>query len=199
MTPRCQPSPATTRIERAPTSGSVCDDLLRRRQDLGFFLLPLDVLAIELQRQLPHLLGQRLVVGEQQARRDVRRAHAAGGVDARREHEADVIAVDRLAGQAADVEQRAQADLVRPAGQQIEAELGDDAVLADQRHDVGERADRRDLDEAGQQLVAAGAAAERLHQLQRDADAGEILVRIGAVGRFGLITASAGGSSVSGS
>ena len=44
---------------------------------------------------------------------DVRRAHAAGGVDARRQHEADVIAVDRLAGQAGDVEQRAQADLVR--------------------------------------------------------------------------------------
>ena len=31
---------------------------------------------------------------------DVGRAHAAGGVDARRQHEADVIAVDRLAGQA---------------------------------------------------------------------------------------------------
>ena len=65
--------------------------------------------------------------------------------------------------------------------QQIETELRDDAVLADQRHDVGERADRRDLDEARHQLVAAGAAAERLHQLQRDADAGQVLVGIGAV------------------
>ena len=30
----------------------------------------------------------------------------------------------------------------------------------------------------GSQLVAPGAAAERLHQFQRDADAGEVLVRI---------------------
>ena len=95
----------------------------------------------------------------------------------------DVIAVDRLAGQARDVEQRPQADLVRASRQQIEPELGDDAVLADERHDVGQRADRGDLDEAGQPAVASGAAAERLHQLQRDADAGEVLVRIAAVVR----------------
>ena len=95
----------------------------------------------------------------------------------------DVIAVDRLAGEARHVEQRAQADLVRPARQQIEPELGDDAVLADQRHDVGERADRGDLDEARQPAVAAGAPAQRLHQLQRDADAGQVLVGIAAVVR----------------
>ena len=47
-----------------------------------------------------HFVGHRFVVGQQQPRGDVGRAHAAGGVDARREHEADVIAVDRLAGQA---------------------------------------------------------------------------------------------------
>ena len=88
--------------------------------------------------------------GQQQPRRDVGRAHAAGGVDARRHHEADVIAVDGLAGQAGGLEQRAQADLVRALGQHLQAELGDDAVLADQRHDVGERADRGDLDERRQ-------------------------------------------------
>ncbi len=37
------------------------------------------------------------------------------------------------------------------------------------------------LTKPGSQLVAAGAAAERLHQLQRDADAGEVLVGIRAV------------------
>ncbi len=30
----------------------------------------------------------------------------------------------------------------------------------------------------GSQLLAAGCAAQRLHQLQRDADAGQVLVRI---------------------
>ena len=52
----------------------------------------------------------------------------------------------------------------------------------------------------GSQLVAAGRAAERLHELQRDADAGQVLVGIASSrARFGLMTASAGGSSASGS
>ena len=52
----------------------------------------------------------------------------------------------------------------------------------------------------GSQLVCARLAAERLHELQRDADAGQVLVRIASSrARFGLMTASAGGSSASGS
>ena len=47
---------------------------------------------------------------------------------------------------------------MRPARQQVEAELGDDAVLADERHDVGQRADGGDLDEARQPAVAAASA-----------------------------------------
>ena len=78
-------------------------------------------------------------------------------------------------------EQRAQADLVRTLRQHLQSELGDDAVLADQRHDVGERADRRDLHERRQPRRLPRPRAERLHQLQRDADAGEVLVRIAAV------------------
>ena len=59
----------------------------------------------------------------------------------RRQDEPDVIAVDRLARETADVDQRAEADLVRPARQQIEAEFGDHAVLADEGDDIRERAD----------------------------------------------------------
>ena len=154
MTPRCQPSPATTSTERAPISGSVCTIFLAAATISASSSLPADVLAIELLRQRPRFVAHRFVARQQQPGRDVRRAHPAGGVHARRQHERDVIAVDGLAGQAGDVEQRAQADLVRPAGQQVEAELGDDAVLADERHDVGQRADRRDLDEPGQPAVA---------------------------------------------
>ena len=78
-------------------------------------------------------------------------------------------------------EQRAQADLVRALRQHVEAELRDDAILADERHDVGERADRRNLDERRQQPLAIALAAQRLHELQRHADAREILVGIVAI------------------
>ena len=37
------------------------------------------------------------------------------------------------------------------------------------------------LTNAGSHLLLPGARAERLHQLQRDADAGQVLVGIGAV------------------
>jgi hypothetical protein len=87
-------------------------------------------------------------------------------------------AVDGLPAQPADVDERSQANLVRSARQQLEPDFRDDPILADERHDVGQRADGGDLDEARQQMVAAGAPAQRLHQFQRDADAREILVRI---------------------
>ena len=64
-----------------------------------------------------------------------------------------------------------------PRESDCQAEAGDDAVLADERDDVGERAERRNLDEARQPLPFARARAQRLHELQRDADAGEVLVR----------------------
>ena len=120
---------------------------LRRRQNAGLFLLTLDVLAVELQGELPHFVGQRFVRREQQARRDIGAAHAAGGIHAGRQHERDVKAVDGLAGQAAHVQQRAQADFVGTARQQVEAELRDHAILADERHHVRQRADGGDLDE----------------------------------------------------
>ena len=143
MTPRCQPRPPTTRTLCAPTAGIGFDRLLGLRDEIGFFRLALQVLVAELLRERAGLVAHRFVGGEQQARGDVGRAHAPGGVDARRDHEADVIAVDRLAGESAGIEQRAQPDRVRPLGEGREAVPGDDPVLADERHDVGERADAR--------------------------------------------------------
>ena len=63
-----------------------------------------------------------------------------------------------LPSRPAGFEQRLQADRVRALRQPLETQLGDDAVLADQRHDVGDRADRGNLDERRQPLLAAGAA-----------------------------------------
>ena len=75
------------------------DHLLRGRENLGLFFLAADVLVVERHRQLAHLLGHGFIRGEQEARGQVGRAHAPGGVDARREEKGDVIAVDRLAAQ----------------------------------------------------------------------------------------------------
>ena len=49
------------------------------------------------------------------------------------------------------------------------------------RHDIGERSDRRDFHERRQHALAIAFPAERLNQLQRHADARQILVRIVAV------------------
>ena len=117
--------------------------LPRLGDDRGLFLLAARVLLVQLLGQLARLVRQRLVARQQQPRRDVRRAHAAGRVHPRRQAEADVVAVDALPGQAGRVDQRPQPDLVRAPAQQVQSELRDDAVLADERDDVGEGADAR--------------------------------------------------------
>ena len=100
MTPRCQPVAADDEhVVRA--DGRVgFDRLLRLADELGFLLLPPQVLVVQLLREPARFVGHRFVGGEQQPGRDVRAAHPAGGVDARRDHERDLVAVDCLAGEA---------------------------------------------------------------------------------------------------
>ncbi len=166
--------------------GVALHDLAGLGDDGGFLLLPAHVLCVELLGQSPCLIGQRIVGGQQETGRDVGGRHAAGRVDPRRQDEADVVAADALARQARHFQQRAQADLVRALREQVEPELGDDAVLPHQRYDVGQRAKGGDLHEGRQPGRLAGSAAERLHQLQRDADARKVLVRIRAVVALGV-------------
>ena len=157
------------------------DDLPGARKDRRLFFLPPDVLAVELPGQLLRLRGHRLVGRQQQPRGDIRARHPAGRIHPRRDLKRHVAAVDGLAGQSRHLDQRAQADLVRPLRQQVEAELRDDAVLAHERDDVGQRPDGRDLDEGRQQPLAIAFTTQGLHKLQRDADAREILVGIVAI------------------
>ena len=98
------------------------DRLLRLADELGLFLLAAQVLVVQLLRQPAGLLGHGFVGGEEQPRRDVRAAHAPGGVDARRDDERHLVAVDCLAGQPRGFEQRAEADGVRPTRQRFETE-----------------------------------------------------------------------------
>ncbi len=142
--------------------------------------------AARIHRELPDFLGHPLVGRQQQAGRQIRRAHATGRVDARRQQKRDVIAVDNLAPQSRNVQQRSQANLVRAAGEQIETEFGNHPVLPHQRHHVGERPNRRHLDESGQPALAPRTAAERLHQLERHTDTRQILVRVRAIVTLGI-------------
>ena len=162
------------------------DDLPRRSHDARFLFLSPGVLVVQLRRERPRDVHLVLVDREQQPSGDVRRAHPPGGVDARREHEPDVEPVERLPEQARRLEQGAQPDRVRAPREAFQTELGDDTVLADERDDVGHRADGGNLHERRQPLLAPFALAQRLHELERDADAGEVLVGVAAIVALGI-------------
>ena len=74
----------------------------------------------------------------------------------------------------------------RAPGQLLEPQLGDDPVLATQRHHVGHRTERRHLDEPRQPACVVGPLAQRLDKLEGNADAGEVLVRVWTIGTFGV-------------
>ena len=62
--------------------------------------------------------------------------------------------------------------------QQLEPVAREDAILAAQRRDVGDRRERDEIEQAiDEVLVAAHRARQRERELERDADRGEILVR----------------------
>ncbi len=82
-----------------------------------------------------------------------------------------------------------------PGGQHLEPKLGDDAVLAQQRHDVGQRADGRDLDERGSQLARPVRAHSACTSFSATPTPARFLSGYAQSWRFGLITASASGSS----
>ena len=113
ITPRCQPSPPDDEdVVRADRRVGF-DGLFRLGDELGLLGLAAQVLVVQLLGEPARFVDRRFVGREQQTHGDVRRAHPAGRVHTRRQDEADVVAVDRLAGQARRFEQRAQADGVR--------------------------------------------------------------------------------------
>ena len=154
------------------------DDLSRTSQDAGLFSLPSHILAVELTGQVLRLGAHRLVDGKQQARGNIGTRHSASRVHAGRNLKRHVTAVDRLACQSGDFEQRTQPNLVWTLRQHFEPEFGDDPILPNQRDHIGERADRRDFHKRRQHFVAAEPTAQCLHQLERDAHTREVLVGI---------------------
>ena len=77
----------------------------------------LDRNTVDMDRERASFVAHGFVGGEEQPRGNVRRAHASGGVDARSQHERDLVAIDRLSAQARRVEQRPQPDRVRSAAE----------------------------------------------------------------------------------
>ena len=117
----------------------------------------------------------------QQPRAEIGAADAAAGIDARAEQEAEMPRLGR-AGEPRDVHQRGQAGIVAPA--QREQALGDEgAVEALQRHDVGDRAERDEIEPAEQvglrprprpEAARAQHAVDRDHGEEHQADRGEM-------------------------
>ena len=186
MTPRCQPCAGDDEdVLRADLRIAV-DRPARVREDLGLLLLAPRVLLGELAREPARARSRTSASRPRSSSRStarsgelIRPAALSRGPSTK----LDMKTVERLA-------ERVRSPRAAPRGRRRagprdsarQAVAGDDAVLADERHDVGQRADRRDLDEVRQELGAASARREqRLHELERHADAGQVLVGIRAV------------------
>ena len=117
-----------------------------------------------------------LVAGQQQLERRRRPAQAAGGVDPRREPEADGALVDDGRVDAGCPHQRLQA---RPGRRREPTQAGDRqrAVLVDERDDVGDRREGDEVEVADEPLVTR--PEQRLGELVDDPRAAELGERVG--------------------
>ena len=163
------------------------DDLAGRGDDVLLLLAAAGVLGVELLGQRLRLGRQRLVVGQQQARRQIGGGHAAGGVDPRRDHERDVIGVDGLAGRAR--RRRAARAVRRLCGPRVSSSS---PSLAMTRFSPTSGTTSASVPMAAI-LTNAGSQASRpafwqsaCTSFERDADAGQVLVGIPAVGALGV-------------
>ena len=103
--------------------------------------------------------------------------------DTRSNHETDVIAVDGLV----TWWRRRRARLVRAASEHLDPELGDDAILAEPRYKTSARVPMAQSSQSpGWPVRPLGPGAQRLDELERDADAREVLVRIRATVASGI-------------
>ena len=131
----------------------------------------LDGLAVAVQGL--ELAGEALrfgrVVGQEHLERGARMAEPSGGVDPRREPEAELAGLDRRRIDARGLHERAQPGTGR-LGQAAQAGRDQVAVLVHERDDVG---DRRQRDQVEPPLQVGGG--ERLEELPDDAGAAELL------------------------
>ena len=134
--------------------------------------------------ELAQLVGKPLrlggVAGEQKLGGKLGAAHASGGVDARRENEADLNGGDRLSGKTGFAQQRVQTDKIAVV-ESVQPALHDGAIFSLHAHDVGNGADGGKRAVAREESVLTIVAAEGENELERDANARKVLERIAAV------------------
>ena len=177
-TPGCQPSPATTMTGAdAQLVGEPAEGGLGLVGDLPLGLAALVVGGVELGGDRRGASG---VVGEHQLDPGVGAVEAPGGVQPRAEAEGDVALVDPLGLDPGGFHQRPQAgagrapDLVEPAADQ-------EAVLADERDEVGDGGERDEVEVADRRLRPAGPPTlQRLGELRGDRRAAQRLERVAA-------------------
>ena len=160
-----------------------------RRHRLGLGLgdrrhldrLPFAVEPVELGG---HRRGFRGVLAQQQPGAEIGPPDPAAGIDARAEHEAEMPGL-RRPGEARGVDQRGEPDPLAPPHR--DQALGDEgAVEADERHHVGDGAERDEVDEVEQvglrprripEAAAAQLAVDRDDGQEHEADGGEMAER----------------------
>ena len=133
------------------------------------------------------LVGKRLrltpIRREDQLQRELGMAEPAGGVDARRQAKAEIGRADARRIDAGRDHQRAQARAIA-ASEAAHASSHERAVLIDQRHDIGDRRQRDEIEQLLElerhvgRVAAMAARPERLRQLERDARAAQLGERI---------------------
>ncbi len=141
----------------------------------------LGVGVVELRRELG---GAPLVIGHQQLERAVGAVEAPGGIEPGREPERHRALVQPQGFDTRDRHQRAQAGPHR-RGQRAQALAHEAAVLAAQRHHVGNGRERDELEVAvALAAVEAGALAQRLRELRRDGRRAQLRARVAAQRRM---------------
>ena len=153
------------------------DERDRLAEDALLDGLPLAVELLELGREPLRLAG---VLGEHELEGDVRPSEPAGGVDPRREPEADGRRVDGRGIDARGLHQRLEPGATR-ARERPQPGRGERAVLVDERDDVRDRREGDEVERARDRgvLVAEEGAGERVD----DAGATEVGARIGGGAR----------------
>ena len=133
-------------------------------------LAALTVDLLELGRQRACLDG---IAGKQQVERQLGIGHAAGGVQAGNERKRQ--AIGRNAGKVG-LGERGKRDIAGTGGHAhlLDALGNQRAVLGRERHHVGHRAQRRDLDQRTPIRRLAQTLAQDLHQLERHAGTGKL-------------------------
>ena len=137
-------------------------------------------LGVEAVELVGDLARADLVGGQQQLEPGVGALEPAGGVDPRREPEADGARVDPRRVGARDAHQRAQAGALRDR-ERAQPGAHEPPVLAAQRDAVGDRRERDEVEvDVGERRIATGGLQQRGRQLVGDAGGAEVDARVAA-------------------